>query len=129
MIHHQSQSTPIRGYYEYLSRIRHRVNVAPYEGSASEETITQTTTNTSPSIISVMDNDNTVSATNSTSVEDLQEQSLNLNKKDVTKWSSVEVQHWIEEQCQKFELKKATTEKFQLNGTVHIIETMWLSLS
>ena len=35
---------------------------------------------------------------------------------DVTKWSSADVLRWIEEQSQKFELKKATTEKFQMNG-------------
>lgn len=37
-------------------------------------------------------------------------------QKDVAKWSSDEVQHWIKHQCRKFELKKATAEKFEMNG-------------
>jgi hypothetical protein len=117
MISHRLQSAPISGYYEYLSRIRHRVNVASHEGTDNEETMTQTTA--SPSIGSVMDNDNTVpSAMDSFSADNSPKQSADLNNKDVTQWSSAEVQHWVEEQCQKFELKKATTEKFQMNGIV-----------
>jgi glutamyl/glutaminyl-tRNA synthetase len=71
-----------------------------------------------------MDDDNTASATNSFSADNSQEQSADLNSKDVTQWSSAEVQHWVEEQCQKFELKKATTEKFQMNG---IIDTYYIT--
>jgi len=121
MISHQLQSAPITGYYDYLSRIRHRINVTPHEETDSEQTMTQTTTATSPVLTSAMDDGNTVSATDSSSADNLQQQSLNLNDKEVTIWSSAEVQQWIEEQCQKFELKQATTEKFQLNGTVHIV--------
>lgn len=125
MISHRLQSAPITGYHEYLSRIRHRVNVASHEGADNEEIMTQTTTTTaSPSVASVMDDDNTASATNSFSADNSQEQSADLNSKDVTQWSSAEVQHWVEEQCQKFELKKATTEKFQMNG---IIDTYYIT--
>jgi hypothetical protein len=128
MISHQLQSTPIRGYYEYLSQIRCRVNVAPHDRADSEETVTQTTTTSLP-VATVMDDGSRVSTTNSSSAENLQQQSVNLNDKDVTEWSSTDVQHWIEEQCQKFELKKATTEKFQMNGTVHNIQTICLLFS
>jgi glutamyl/glutaminyl-tRNA synthetase len=121
MISHQSQSTPITGYFEYLSRIRQRVNVTPYEAADSEETTTTTTTITSPSVALVMDNDNTVSATDSSPADNLEQQIVNVLDKDTTKWSSAEVQQWIEEQCEKFELKKAIAEKFQLNGTIHIV--------
>jgi hypothetical protein len=118
MISHQLPSSPITGYFEYLSRIRQRVNVAPREATDSEEimteTTTQTTTITPPPDASVMNNDNT----DSSSADNLQQQPLNINDKDATKWSSAEVQKWVEEQCQKFELKKATTEKFQMNGTI-----------
>jgi hypothetical protein len=120
MISQQLQPTPITGYFEYLSRIRHRVNVAPHEAADSEETMT-TSTIISPPVDSVMDNDNTVSATDSPSADNLEQKPLNILDKDVTKWSSAEVQQWVEEQCEKFELKKAITEKFQLNGTIHIL--------
>jgi hypothetical protein len=42
--------------------------------------------------------------------------SKSINNKDVAKWSSHDVQHWIKQQCKKFELKKATVEKFEMNG-------------
>ncbi len=121
MISHQLQSAPITGYYDYLSRIHYRVNVTPHEETDSEQTMTETTTATSPVVASAVDDGNTVSATDSSSADNLEQQSLNLNDKEVTIWSSAEVQQWIEEQCQKFELKQATTEKFQMNGTVDIV--------
>lgn len=121
MISHQLHSTHITGYYEYLSRIRQRVNVAPHEASDNEDTTSQTTLITSPSVALVMNNDNTASVNNSSNGDNLQQQSASFIDKDVTKWSSNEVYQWVEEQCQKFELKKATTEKFQMNGTTCIL--------
>jgi hypothetical protein len=122
MINHLIQPTPVSGYYEYLSQVRHRVNVTPHEETNNEEIMTQTTTatttTTSPSIAEGIDNHDSGFATNVISSDNLQLPSSNLNDKDVTKWSSVDVQRWIDEQCKKFELKKATTEKFQLNGRI-----------
>jgi hypothetical protein len=67
---------------------------------------TATTTHTTTAIDTAMGNGSRkiASASKSTS------------KDDVTKWSSVDVQHWIQQQCNKFELKKATAEKFEMNG-------------
>lgn len=39
-----------------------------------------------------------------------------INSKEVSKWTSTDVQHWIKQQSKKFELKKATAEKFEMNG-------------
>ena len=105
MISQRLQSAPISGYYEYLSRIRQRVNVASHEETDNEETMTQTNA-------LVMNNDNIA--------DDSNKQFVDLTNKDVTQWSSAEVKHWVEEQCQKFELKKATSEKFQMNGMMNI---------
>ena len=49
-----------------------------------------------------------------------------INNKDVAKWSSDEVQHWIKHQCKKFELKKATAEKFAMNGMTNIITIVFM---
>ena len=79
--------------------------------------MTHTTTNTSTSDPIVMGSANKKLPTNSFSSDDLFKHSSKLtDEKDVTKWSSGDVQHWIKQQCKKFELKKATAEKFELNG-------------
>lgn len=118
MISHRLQSIPITGYYEYLSHHRQRVNVARGEESMTEpETTINSNSSTAPSDIN---DDNAVSVVETT---------VQQEKKEVTEWSSAEVQHWIEEQCQKFELKKATTEKFQLNGSIHLIDYLLIFLS
>ena len=117
MISRRLSSAPVSGYYEYLSRVRHRVNVTPYEGGESEASMTQTApSRASPSVSSTVDNDNIDPVTDSSTAENSSEKPVDLNERTVTQWSSAEVKHWIEEQCQKFELKKATTEKFQMNG-------------
>lgn len=123
MISHRLQSVPITGYYHYLSQNRHRVNVAPYTGVDNKETMTKTTTtasNTSSSNVA-MNNSNKPLTVNPSFVDNMEPSSSNPIDKDITKWSSTDVQHWIEEQCQKFELKKATSEKFQMNGTLILI--------
>jgi len=107
MISHRMQTTPITGYYEYLSRNRHRVSV-----SLNEESMTETTNTNSSNVTQLVDE--TVASVSNDNVQIV-------SNKDVTEWSSIELQHWIEEQCQKFVLKKATTEKFQLNGTIRIL--------
>lgn len=117
MISRRLSSAPVSGYYEYLSRVRHRVNVTPYEGGESETIMTQTTSaRASPSVSSTVDNDTITPGTDSLTTENASEKPVHLDEKNVTEWSSAEVKHWIEEQCQKFELKKATTEKFEMNG-------------
>ena len=124
MISRRLQSVPVSGYYEYLSRVRHRVNVTPYEGGENEAIMTQTAaaTTASSSVNSTVDHDNNAPETNSFSVENSSEIPVDLSEKNITEWSSAEVKHWIEEQCRKFELKKATTEKFQMNGRLaHLI--------
>jgi hypothetical protein len=129
MINYRSQPTPISGYYEYLSQFRHRVNVTPHEDDNNEETIAQTTKTTtaatSPAVAAVMDNYDNISATNSLVLDYSQQLPSNLYDNDVTNWSSTDVQRWIEEQCQKFELKRATIEKFQMNGMIHHIVTKY----
>ena len=42
--------------------------------------------------------------------------SKSTSKGDVTRWTSVDVQHWIDQQSKKFELKKTAAEKFEMNG-------------
>lgn len=114
MISHRLQSVPITGYYQYFSQNRHRVNITPFKGSDSKETMTATTA--TPSVSEVMNDSNRPSATSFSTAENTQESSSDFKDKDVTKWTSIEVQTWVEEQCKQFELKKATTEKFQMNG-------------
>jgi len=126
MISHQLRSVPVTGYYEHISPIRHRTNVTPNEQTDSEETLTRTTTNTLRCVATVMENGYRASLIKSLSADNLQRHSANLNDKDVTKWTSSDVQYWLEEQCRKFELKKATTEKFQMNGTINNIVTIEL---
>lgn len=104
------QSTAISGYYEYLSQIRHRVNVTPHETHNDDESTTK------PNATSAMEEDRAAAASNSPSRETLEQSTSSSESKDVTKWSSVDVQQWVEAQSQKYELKKATSEKFQMNG-------------
>ncbi|CAF3871882.1 unnamed protein product, partial [Rotaria magnacalcarata] len=120
MISHRLQSAPITGYYQYLSQSRHRVNVAPYTRADSKETTTKTTititTTTASPVAEVMNDNSRISAIDSSSIDTIQQSLSHIRDKDVPKWSSIDVQQWIEEQCQQFELKKATKEKFQMNG-------------
>ena len=79
--------------------------------------MTHTTTTTTAYNASVMGNGNKKSTQYSYSADDLSKQPAKFaNNKDVAKWSSSDVQHWMKEQCKKFELKKATAEKFEMNG-------------
>ena len=110
MINGRLQSTAISGYYEYLSQIRHRVNVTPHETHNDEESTTKT------NATAAMEEDHSAAASNSPSRENLEKSNTSSESKDVTKWSSVDVQQWVEAQSQKYELKKATSEKFQMNG-------------
>lgn len=81
-----------------------------------------TITTTSPSSSSTtknMGNGNKKSILTSLSADEIGKTSSTtkqLNEKDVAKWSSDDVQHWVKQQCKKFELKKTTAEKFELNG-------------
>ena len=127
MISHRLQSAPVTGYYQYLSQIRHRVNVTPNERTDSEETMTKTAS-TTLSVDVATDSSNEEFATNSSSVNNVQQTASNLKDNDVTKWSSTDVQHWIEEQCQKFELKKTTAEKFQMNGKIFPLKRQHLTI-
>ncbi|UJR33229.1 hypothetical protein I4U23_020684 [Adineta vaga] len=75
-----------------------------------------TTTTSTPNAIA-MGNGNKKGIANSLSVGDIDKHpSKSVDKKDVTKWSSIEVHQWIKEQCKRFELRKATVEKFEMNG-------------
>lgn len=79
--------------------------------------MTHATTTTSTSTATAMGNGNKKHILNSLSAGDLQKQpSKLLDQKDVAKWSSAEVKQWIKDQCKNFELKKATIEKFEMNG-------------
>ncbi len=72
---------------------------------------------TATSTATAMGNVNKKNVSNSLSVGDLHKHSAKItDNKDVAKWSSTEVHYWIKEQCKRFELKKATIEKFQMNG-------------
>ena len=82
-----------------------------------------TTTITSPSSSSTaqkMGNGNKKSIITSLSADEIGKvsSSKQLHDRDVAKWTSADVQHWIKEQCKKFELKKTTAEKFELNGKI-----------
>jgi hypothetical protein len=121
MISQRLQSTPITGYYQYLSQIRHRVNVAPHEEPDNEEIMKQTTaTVNSASADTVVNNNNgnKTPQSNSSSPDSLHMHSLNVDGGEVTRWSSNDVKNWVEQQCQQFELKKATSEEFQMNGMI-----------
>ncbi|CAF0871748.1 unnamed protein product [Adineta steineri] len=75
------------------------------------------TTTTSTPNATAMGNGNKKGMATSFSAGDIDRHgSKLLDNKDVTKWTSVEVQHWIKEQCRNYELKKATAEKFEMNG-------------
>ena len=114
MISHRLRSLPVNGYYEYLSQIRYRVNVTPNEVADSEETLKQTT---------IMENGSKPSMVKSSSADRVSQPLPDIPNKDVTKWSSTDVQRWVEEQCRKFELMKATSEKFQMNGQALVLLT------
>jgi hypothetical protein len=89
-----------------------------------------TTKTTSTSNAEAMGNGNKKYPSHSFSADDLSKRSSkSTNNKDVGKWSSSDVQHWIKQQCKKFELKKATAEKFEMNGEGKIIIKMKRSLS
>ena len=78
------------------------------------------TTATSTPLGTAMGNGNKKGVSNSLSVGDIDKHpSRTLDRKEVIKWSSAEVQQWVKEQCRKFELKKATAEKFEMNGKRH----------
>ena len=115
MINGRLQAGPITGYYEYLSLNRHRVNVTPHERRVDDESMAKTNTQMHPPI-SNMENEVSSEASNLMIVDDQSNTTTNFDGKEVTKWTLSEVQQWTEEQCQKFELKKATSEQFQMNG-------------
>ncbi|CAF0748451.1 unnamed protein product [Rotaria sordida] len=78
--------------------------------------MTNATTTTSTTNATAMGNGNKKAHANSLSADDLHKYSTKPTTRDVSKWSSLEVQHWIRHQCKKFELNKAITEQFELNG-------------
>jgi glutamyl/glutaminyl-tRNA synthetase len=87
--------------------------------------MTHATTATSTSTATAMGNVNKKNVSNSLSVGDLHKHSAKItDNKDVAKWSSTEVHNWIKEQCKRFDLKKATVEKFQMNGEINMIENL-----
>jgi beta-xylosidase len=123
MMSRRLQITHITGCYEYRSPIRRRVNVELYEKRENEESMTRTTTTTSASHVTAMGNGNKKFTSHSSSAADLPNRSVRFaNNKDVAKWSSVDVQHWIKKQCRKYELKRATAENFEMNGRKNIIK-------
>jgi len=70
-----------------------------------------------------MGNGNKKFTPQSSSADDLTKYSLkSTNNKDVAKWSSQDVQHWIKGQCKIYELKKIAVEKFEMNGKKNIIK-------
>lgn len=74
---------------------------------------------TSVSNVSEMGNGHKKTTLNSFSADDLSKHSEQFsNNRDVAKWSSNEVQHWVKQQCKRYELKKATAEKFEMNGKI-----------
>ena len=76
-----------------------------------------TTTSASTANATEMGNGNKKLPSGSFSADDLSKHSSkSINSKDVAKWSSSDVQHWVKQECKKFELKKATVEKFEMNG-------------
>jgi hypothetical protein len=84
-----------------------------------------TTTTTSTSTATAMGSGNRKSTLNSFSADDLQKHSSKLtNNKDVARWTSSEVHRWVKQQCKMFELRKATVEKFEMNGRMKKIETI-----
>ena len=86
------------------------------------------TTITSTSTTTAMGNGNKKPTSNSFSADNLSKHSLRNIDKHVSKWSSTEVQHWIKQQCKKFELKKITAEKFEMNGRLDEINVICFSL-
>lgn len=116
MINGRLQIAPITGYYEYLSQIRQRVNVAPNEKRHDEESNPRNSTLMNPPIVNMENENGRHEASSTLYDEDSSKKLSSIDGKDVTQWTSTEVQQWVEEQCQKFELKKATSEKFQMNG-------------
>lgn len=123
MINHRLRSLPVSGYYEYLSPSRCRVSVTPNEADETEQTPTQTTGSQQYCVATLMENANKTSLVKSSSADNVPHQLTEINTKDVTKWSSTDVQRWVEDQCRKFELTKATSEKFQMNGNVRAAHT------
>ena len=81
-------------------------------------------TTTSTSTATAMGNGNKKHISNSFSADNLSKHFSEHIDKGVSKWSSAEVQHWIKQQCKKFELKKLTAEKFAMNGRLDGISMM-----
>jgi hypothetical protein len=105
-----------------LSPIRQRFNVESYEKRENEESMTHSTTTTTTSTARAMGNGNKKSVSHSFSADHFKRDSSKFpNNTDVAKWSSTEVQRWLLEQCKQFELKKATAEKFQMNGKKNML--------
>lgn len=81
--------------------------------------MTHTTTTTSLSHVTEMGNSSKKFTSHSFSANDLpNHSSKSIHNKDVAKWSSADVQRWIKKQCKRYELKKATAEKFEMNGRI-----------
>ena len=79
--------------------------------------MTQTKANSHTSDATAMGNGNKKSSHHAFATDDFAKHSSKFHHhKDVAKWTSDEVQQWIKGQCKKFELKKATAEKFEMNG-------------
>jgi len=77
------------------------------------------TTTTGESSASAMGNGHKKTAVNSFSADDLAKHAArNSNNHDVANWSSREVQNWVKQQCKKYDLKKTTLDKFEMNGRI-----------
>ena len=78
-----------------------------------------------------MEEDHLAATSSTPSIENLENSSTSSESKDVIKWASADVQQWVEAQSQKYELKKATSENFQMNGKrmTNISVIMALSLT
>lgn len=82
--------------------------------------MTHATTTTFATHATAMGNSNKKFVSHSFSATDFSNHSLKSLNKDVSKWSSTDVQNWIKKECKKYELKKSTVEKFQMNGKKNI---------
>jgi hypothetical protein len=89
MMNWRLQPVPVTGYYQYLSQVRQCVNVAPQE-----------------------------QRNEGASVDDQHVAPKDLDGTDVAAWSLNDVEQWIQQQCDKFELKRTTSQHFQMNGIV-----------
>jgi hypothetical protein len=125
IINGRRQSKPITGYYEYWPQIRHRVNIAPHEERNTDESTMKPASNTADhtslttTTATSMENTTRAIASSSPTVDQTNTSSTNTNEQDPRNWSSIDVQIWIDEQCQKFELKTTTSDTFQMNGRLN----------